>query len=104
MRVAFNCFYPSTSFESAKARKLIKKVNEAEKLDKLNITFNELESMYNELGYDVFYKRGSHAVVHLTEGVNLPVIIPHKRKNVHPFDLKRFKYVCAGDIEKALKC
>lgn len=113
MRVSFNTFNfssytnketQSVNFESAKGRKLVEKVRNTKILDKLHISFDELELMYKELGYDVFYKRGSHAIVHLTENTNLPLVIPHKNKNVHPKDLKRFKYVLAGEINKALNC
>ena len=60
--------------------------------------------MYREIGYDVFYKRGSHAVVHLTDEIHIPIVIPHKKKNVSIFDLKRFKYILSGDIQCALNC
>ena len=92
------------TFEGARSRKLIEKVRSAEKIGKLKITFEELEGMYNEIGYDVFYKGGSHAVVPITEDVNLPIVIPHKKNNVHVHDLKRFRYILAGEIDKALKC
>ena len=89
------------NFYGARARKLIEKVKNAQRLGDLKISFEELKGMYNEIGYDVFYKRGSHAVIHLENGVNIPLVIPHKTKNVHPLDLKRFKYVLAGEFEKA---
>lgn len=92
------------NFYGARARKLIEKVNNTRKLSDLKISFDELKGMYNEIGYDVFYKRGSHAVVHLTDEVNLPIVIPHKTKDMHPLDLKRFKYVIAGEFQKALDC
>ena len=105
MRVSFNNLLFSNNhitFESAKARKLIETVKNAQKIDKLKINFEELEIMYKEIGYDIFYKRGSHAVIHLTDEINLPVVIPHKTKYVHPKDIKRFKYILTGEIQKAI--
>lgn len=108
MRVLLNSFnnnhISSQSFQGARARKLIEKINKTDKMDKLNISFEELKSMYKEIGYDVVYKRGSHAIVTVNDNINIPVVIPHKRKNVHPFDLKRFKYILKGEFEKAKKC
>ena len=98
----YNC--NQTAFSGARARKLIEKIKKMEKMDKLDISFEELKSMYKEIGYDVFFKRGSHAIVPVTEDLNIPVIIPHKRKNVHPFDLKRFKYILLGEFDKAKEC
>ena len=106
MRVDFN--YPisanNTAFTSKRAQKLMEKVKNTEKLDKLHISFDELKSMYQEIGYDVVYKRGSHAIVPVTPDCNIPVIIPHKTKNMHPFDIKRFKLVLAGEFDKAKWC
>ena len=92
------------AFSGARARKLIEKIKNMKKLEKADVSFDELKSMYNEIGYDVVYKRGSHAVVPITEDFNIPVVIPHKRKNVHPFDLKRFKYILTGEFDKAKDC
>ena len=94
----------STNFYGARARKLIEKVNNTRKLSDLKISFEELKGMYNEIGYDVFFKRGSHAVIHLDNGVNIPLVIPHKTKNVHSLDLKRFRYVLAGEFDNAIDC
>lgn len=92
----------SVSFQANTAPKLLKKVAEAKDLRKLNITFDEMVKMYNHLGYDVLMKRGSHATV--TSGnVNFTLPIPHKDKVVHAKDIKRLRYVMAGDIEKAKK-
>ena len=108
MRVNFSSFEctnnKSMMFSGARARKLIKKVNDSEKMDKLKISFEELEAMYQEIGYDVIYKRGSHAVVPINENLNIPAVIPHRTKTVQPLDLRRFKYVLLGDFEKAKNC
>ena len=96
--------HSQVAFYGARARKLIPRINDMDKFDKVDISFDELKSMYNELGYDVVYKRGSHAVVSITDEINIPVVIPHKRKNVHPFDLKRFKYVMLEEFDKAKDC
>lgn len=106
MRVNFNYLIPAQNipFESKKAQKLIERVQNAERLDKLQISFDELKSMYKEIGYDVLYKRGSHAIVPISKDLNIPVVIPHKTKNVHLFDLKRFIYILHGEFEKARLC
>ena len=105
MRVEFNHTLPNNViFTGAKAKKLISKLKNADKVDKLDISFDELKSMYREIGYDVVYKRGSHAIVPITEDLNISVVIPHKRKNMHPYDLKRFKYVLMGEFDKAKNC
>ena len=105
MRVDYNPIYTkNVNFSGARARKLIEKIKGVKKVDKLSISFDELKSMYNEIGYDIIYKRGSHAIVPINEKLNIPVVIPHKRKNVHPFDLKRFKYILTGQFDKAKEC
>ena len=103
MRVEFsNLTYTNNiAFSSQRAKKLIEKIRSMEKMDKADISFDELKSMYKEIGYDIIYKRGSHAIVPVNEDLNIPVIIPHKRKNVHPYDLRRFKYILLGEFEKA---
>lgn len=103
MKVEFNNLVRinNTNFSGARARKLIEKIKNADKLDKLDISFNELKSMYEEIGYDVFYNRGSHAVVPVSEDFNIPLVIPHSTKNVTTIDLWRFKYVLNGEPEKA---
>ncbi|MBQ8848619.1 MAG: hypothetical protein IJ003_06715 [Candidatus Gastranaerophilales bacterium] len=92
-----------TSFGSSKARKLAQIIKDAKNFKHINATFDDAVAIYRELGYDVLMKRGSHAVVPLTEKVNLPLVIPHgSSKFVHPFDLKRLQFVINGEIEKAL--
>ena len=90
-----------TVFCGVKYQKLIDRVEHAEQLKKLNITFDQLERMYNEIGYDVVRKGGSHAIVNLTENINIRVTIPHKQKYVHFSDLKRFLLVKEGKFEEA---
>ena len=105
MRASFNNLFLSNNqinFESAKARKLIDTVKNTQKVDKLKITFEELEIMYKEIGYDIFYKRGSHAVIHINDKINLPIVIPHKKNIINANDIKRFKYILTGEIQKAL--
>lgn len=91
------------SFEGAASRKLIEKIKISRQLKKMNVTFAELVNAYKEIGYDVYMKRGSHAVVPLGNGFNIPLPIPHKSKNVTVYDLKRFRYILDGDFEKAMK-
>ena len=92
----------SLSMEGAQTRKLIQKIENAPILKKINITFDDLERMYNEIGYEVFRKRGSHAVVHLTETENLVIVIPHANKYVNVNDIRRFLLVKNGKLEEAL--
>ena len=84
-------------------QKIIQKVLATENPKHVHLTFDEVSKVYRYLGYDVLMKRGSHAVIPLTENTNLPLPIPHKDKYVSPFDIKRLKYVINGDIENALK-
>lgn len=89
------------AFNGAKSRKLIAKLENAQRPDKMKISFDELEKMYEEIGYYLIRKRGSHAVVNVTENLNIPVIIPHGRKHVHENDLKRFKLIKEGKFKEA---
>lgn len=91
------------SFEGAQSRKLIAKIESAKQLKKLSVTFDQLVNAYKEIGFDVFFKRGSHAVVPVSDEYNIPLVIPHGNKYVSPYDLKRFRYVLNGDYEKASK-
>lgn len=91
------------SFYGAKSRKLIEKLMSMPKVDKCQITFDELEKMYNEIGYDVMMKRGSHAVIPVTDSINIPLVIPHGYKYVHKNDLKRFLLVKEGKFAEAQK-
>jgi hypothetical protein len=97
------------TFSGAKSRKLIAKIESATLLKKVEITFDELERMYNEIGYDVLKKPGSHAIVCISETIHIPVIIPHNNKYVHINDLKRFllvkegKFVEASQVGRGLK-
>lgn len=92
------------AFGSAKARKLMEKVLNANSnnFKGINATFDDMVATYQELGYDVIMKRGSHAIVPLTPKANLPLVIPHGNKYVHPLDLRRLQYILNGDLEKAL--
>lgn len=92
----------SPAFKSAKAQKLIQKLEQAPILKKVQITFDELERMYNELGYDVIRKRGSHASVVLNEKYTMSIVIPHDDKYVKVNDLKRFLLIKEGKIEEAV--
>ncbi len=91
------------TFASVKARKLIQKVEQAERLNRVEITFDELERMYEEIGYYVFKKRGSHANVTLNDNITIAIIIPHGKKYVNTNDLKRFLLVKQGKFLEASK-
>jgi len=88
------------SFNGHSPEKLLKKILEAKTDKSLKITFDELVKIYNHLGYDVVMKRGSHAIVTIDK-INIPIVIPHKDKVVHPNDLKRLKLILKGEVERA---
>ena len=97
-----NAVVPPT-FGSVKAIKLIAKLESAERLNKVEITFDELERMYEEIGYFVYKKRGSHASVTVGDDVTLSITMPHGRKYVNPNDLKRFLLVKDGKFIEATR-
>ena len=90
------------SFGSAKTKKLMEQILNAKDLKKVHLTFYDVVDIYSDLGYDVIMKRGSHAIVPITDKINLPVVIPHGSKYVHPCDIKRLRYIINGEIQKAL--
>lgn len=63
-------------------------------------TFEDIKGVYEHLGFDIVFKRGSHAIINI-DGKNIPLVMPHKDKYVSPPDVKRLKFLLAGDIEKA---
>jgi len=80
--------------------KLIKKILATKNNKDIKVTFDEMVKIYNHLGYDVLMKRGSHAIVPVGK-LNIPLVIPHKDKYIHPNDIKRFKLILEGKAEKA---
>ena len=90
------------TFEGVKFIKLIETIKNAKSFKHFNLSFKDIAGIYQELGYDIIFKGGSHAVVPLTETVNLPLVIPHNSKYVSPFELKRLKCILNGEIDKAL--
>ena len=98
-----NNFRYSQNFCGAKSRKFLKKLAEEPNLKCTNITFDDLVDAYKELGYDIVYKRGSHAIVPLNNEINITLVIPHGRNHISRTDLKRLRYVIDGDFEKASK-
>ncbi|MBR1977390.1 hypothetical protein IKA15_03835 [bacterium] len=90
------------SFGSAKARKLMEKIKNTKNLKEIKVTFDDMVSIYQELGFDTVLKRGSHAVIPISATANLPLVIPHGTKHVHPLDIKRLQCILNGEIEKAL--
>ena len=96
------CGAQPLSFGSAKTRKFLETVSSAKYVKHINATFDDMVDAYNDLGYDVVLKRGSHAIVPLAEGKNLPLVIPHGRKFVSPLDIKRLQLVVNGDIDRAI--
>ncbi len=91
------------SFGSVKAKQLLETIKTEKSVKNIKITFDEIVGAYNELGYDVICKRGSHAVVPITDRVNLPIVIPHGTKYINPLDVKRLQLILNGDIDKALR-
>ena len=91
------------SFQGAKARKILEQVSKAKTFKNIHLTFDEMVSTYNELGYDVLMKRGSHAVIVKDSMTNYPLVIPHGNKYVHPNDVKRLQCVMNGEFDKAAR-
>lgn len=94
--------YPS--FQSRAAIKFLERVKTAKELKYVKATFDEVVRAYNELGYDVFHKRGSHAVIVISDNVRLSLVHPHGKKKglVTPTEIKKLRYVAQGEIEKAV--
>ena len=92
----------SLSFCGRAQEKLIKKIMSGNNPKEWKYTFNDIKGIYEHLGYDVMMKRGSHAIININ-GLNLPLVIPHKDKYVNPNDVRRLKCVLSGDIDKAFK-
>ena len=92
----------SPSFEGAKSRKFLEMLRKTENCRKIKATFQDMVDAYAELGYDCLMKRGSHAIVRIDEGFNLPLPIPHKGKDVNFKDIKRLQMIALGDIEAAM--
>ncbi len=90
----------SPSFAAKTPTKLLNKILETKNVKTLKISFDEMVKVYNHLGYDVLMKRGSHAIVPVGD-IKIPLPIPHKDKVVHANDIKRLKYIVAGEVEKA---
>lgn len=90
------------SFLGKPPRKLIEKLISTPNNKHVHFTFDEVEKIYNYLGFDVIRKRGSHTVVPLTDEINLTLVIPHGDKHVSAVDIKRLRYVIAGELEKAV--
>lgn len=106
MYLTFNNIFtsaPMPIFNGAKTRKLIEKIENAKRLNKVEVTLDELERMYNEIGYDLVRKRGSHVIVPLTDDINISIATPHGGKYVHINDLKRFLLVKEGKFLEATK-
>ena len=93
----------SPAFGGVQTKKLIEKVANTKQLQKLDIKFDELERMFNEIGYNVIYKGGSHAIIKLNENTSISITIPHGKKQVSPYDLKRFLLIKEGKFEEATK-
>ena len=98
-----NSYNTYPSFRGNSARKLIEGVKQAKLLNKVHYTFDEMVKIYEELGFDVVMKGGSHAVVNLGD-YNIPLVIPHRgEKYVSLADIKRLKHVIDGNYEAASK-
>ena len=95
--------YLQLAFNGVKSRKLIDKLENAEQLKKFEVTFDELERMYNEIGYDIVRKRGSHASIQLADNIIINIVIPHEDKYVKISDLKRFLLIKEGKFSEAAK-
>lgn len=90
------------NFGANTPQKLIQKIISTKNDKNVKLTFDEASKIYNYLGYDVIMKRGSHAIVPVGN-VNIPLVIPHKDKNIAPKDVRTLRLVITGEIEKAQK-
>ena len=97
-----NNYNVNPSFQGKTAKKLIDKLRQSQHVKKVHYTFDEAVKIYEDLGYDVLMKRGSHAIVRIGDW-NMPLVIPHKDKYVDFFDIKRLKCIVDGDIEAAMR-
>lgn len=82
----------SPSFGGQK-EKLMKKIltTREEHLKKLPITFDEAVNIYSNLGFSIFLKRGSHAIVSTPEG-NFSLVMPHgSEKSIVATEIKRLR-------------
>ena len=91
------------SFQGKASVKFLEKLKTADNLKHVKASFDEMVRAYNELGYDVIHKRGSHAVVIISDKIRLSLIHPHGNKKgiVTITEIKKLKYVALGEIEKA---
>lgn len=85
------------SFCGRAQEKLIKKLMASKNPKEWKYTFDEIKGVYEHLGYDVMYKRGSHATVNVN-GTQFSLVIPHKSKYVAPWDIQQLKKVIRGEI------
>ena len=102
-KIKYNENSTELSFSGKTPKKLIAMMLESKIFHPKNIklTFDEVQKIYQYLGYDVVMKRGSHAIV-ATELGNFPLVIPHRDKYVDIKDILRLRYLLLGDIQKAL--
>ena len=101
--ITYNNNFADTSFCGASSRKLIKKILETDNLYNIKATFDDMVRAYEELGYDIVLKRGSHASIKVGSDYNMSLVIPHGDKYVKMKDVLRLKYVASGDLENARK-
>ena len=92
------------NFQGKASIKFIEKLKTTQNLKYVKATFDDMVRAYNELGYDVMHKRGSHAVIIISDKIRLSLIHPHGNKKgiVTIAEVKKLKYIAQGEIEKAL--
>jgi predicted RNA binding protein YcfA (HicA-like mRNA interferase family) len=96
----YSGYHPS--FYGKSSVKFLLKLKETKKIKYIKASYDDIVRAYNELGYDVLQKRGSHAVVVISDKVKLSLVKPHgDKKVVSATDLKKLKYVALGEIERA---
>lgn len=107
MNITFNTkdySYKNPVFGSKAAIKFLKKLKDTPNTKYIKATFDDVVRAYNELGYDVLQKRGSHATVVISNDIRLSLVMPHGgKKSVTPTELKKLKHIANGEIEKAIR-
>lgn len=94
--------YPA--FQGKASLKFLEKIKTTKELKYIKATFDDIVRAYNELGYDVLHKRGSHAVIVISDKIRLSLVHPHGKSKglVTPTEIKKLRYVAQGEIEKAI--
>lgn len=79
--------------------KLLAKIKNCNNFRKLAIRYEEAKKVYENLGYRVEVKSGSHSIVTMPDGFAFPLVLPHgSNKVISATDVKRLFFAINGDI------